>query len=173
MIKPTSESDRIIKWTARPPWRAMTTNPYWTLGTGMSPHARTHAHARTGTRPGAIGTNGTPDHNWRNLHNWRKFRHWRNCRDWANWHTYLMRSWHSWRDWRDSHWRSYVRSRVRSVRHYVFSCAPIRRLAAAVHYVPQSAPAPITPNSAATVHYLLQKNCRSEPRGAPWLIALC
>ena len=89
MIKPTSESDRIIKWTARPPWRAMTTNPYWTLGTGMSPHARTHAHARTGTRPGAIGTNGTPDHNWRNLHNWRKFRHWRNCRDWANWHTYV------------------------------------------------------------------------------------
>ena len=69
--------------------------------------------------------------------------------------TYLMRSWHSCRDWRDSHWRSYVRSRVRSVRHYVFSCAPIRRLAAAVHYVPQSAPAPITPNSAATVHYVL------------------
>ena len=52
-------------------------------------HARTHAHARTGTRPGAIGTNGSPDHSWRNLQNWRKFRHWRNCRDCANWHTYV------------------------------------------------------------------------------------
>ena len=73
--------------------------------------------------------------------------------------------------------RTYVRTCVRTS-HYVVALT--RKLGKTVHYVQKSAPAPRNPNTAAAVHCVPAQELRThvrtymfEPRGAPWLMALC